>query len=60
VSDRQKVTAIATLVAVGLFGVFWLLGGRFPALQSETAFATVVPLIIAVAVLAPIIRGVRK
>jgi len=57
---RQTVTLISTLAVVCLLGVFWLLGGVFPALRSEAALAVGLPLIIAVAILAPAFRSRLK
>jgi low temperature requirement protein LtrA len=60
VNTGQVVTLISTLVVVCLLGTFWLLGGFFPSLRSEAALAAGLPLIIAVAILAPAFRSRLK
>ncbi len=59
-NDRQKVAIIATVVALILFGIFWLAGVMFPILKTETAFSAAVPVIVAISVMAPILRGALR
>jgi hypothetical protein len=59
-NDRQKVAIIAAVVALTLLGIFWLAGIVFPVLRTETAFSGALPVIIAISVLVPILRGVTR
>ena len=59
-NDRQKVTWIAIFVTLILLAFWWLAAQFVPILKTEIAFATGLPIVIAIAVLAPIVRGIRK
>jgi low temperature requirement protein LtrA len=57
---RQVVTLIAVAVTLGLLGVFWLVGGVIPWFRTEDALAVGLPIIIAIAILAPAFRSRLK
>jgi uncharacterized membrane protein (DUF441 family) len=57
---RQAVTLIAVAVTVGLLAMFWLIGSAFPWFRSEDALAVGLPIIIAIAILAPAFRSRLK
>ena len=59
-NDRQKVATISLAVAAGFFGIYWLAAQWFPTLLREEVLIGVVPLAVAIAVLAPILRGVQQ
>jgi low temperature requirement protein LtrA len=59
-NGRQVVTLIALAVTIGLLGIFWLIGGVIPWFRSEAALAVGLPVIIAIAILAPAFRSRLK
>ncbi|MCF8473028.1 MAG: hypothetical protein K9G27_09580 [Sphingomonadaceae bacterium] len=59
-NDRQKVAPIATVVACLLIGLYWIAGLFFPTLLTDQVLVAAVPVIIAIAVLSPVIRDVGK
>jgi hypothetical protein len=59
-NDGQKVALIATTVAGIIIGLYWIVGLAFPILLEDQILMATLPVIIAIAVLSPVVRGVRK
>jgi hypothetical protein len=60
VNDRLKVVLISAALAAGAMALYWLAGAWAPALRTDVALGAAVPLVVALCVLAPIIRGIRR